>query len=216
MNKDLISYYKQRAKEYENIYLKPERQPDLQSATTILQDIYTNKNIAEICCGTGYWTEKMAKTASSIFATDINESVIEIAKHKDYANSNVTFEIADFFSYEPVKKYDGLFGGFIWSHIPLQDLKKFIDKANQFVSPDGVVVFMDNNYVAGSNHPITETDVQGNTFQTRKLENGTTYLVRKNFPSETFILEQLKGLGKDIKIITLKYYWILIYKSLPG
>ena len=56
MNTDLIKYYKKRAKEYENIYLKPERQNDILKAAIILQDIFTDKNIFEIACGTSYWT----------------------------------------------------------------------------------------------------------------------------------------------------------------
>ena len=211
MNTDLIAYYHNRAKEYENIYLKPERQEDLQTATTVLQEYFTRKNIFEICCGTGYWTEKIAKTAASIFATDINEAVLEIAKHKNYIHQNVTLGIADFYSYQQTKQYEGLFGGFIWSHIPLQDLPLFVRKANSFVLPGCTVAFIDNNYVEGSNHPITETDEQGNTFQTRKLEDGTTHLVRKNFPSEVFIKEQLNGIATDIKFIPLTYYWIVIY-----
>jgi len=37
MNIDLIAYYKDRAKEYENIYLKPERQDEIKTTTTLLQ-----------------------------------------------------------------------------------------------------------------------------------------------------------------------------------
>ncbi|MEP7143231.1 MAG: class I SAM-dependent methyltransferase, partial [Ferruginibacter sp.] len=155
MNEDLIFYYKQRAKEYENIYLKPERQDDLKTATTILQETFIKKDIFEIGCGTGYWTEKIGKTASSILATDINETVVEIARKKDYKNAAVTFGIADFYSYEETKKYEGLFGGFIWSHIPVQHLYKFLFKISKFVLPGGTVVFMDYNYEEGSNRPIT-------------------------------------------------------------
>src|SRR5450432_2947469 len=144
MNTDLITYYRDRAKEYENIYLKCERQDDLKTATAILQDRFTNKNIFEISCGTGYWTEKIAKTATSIFATDINETGIEIARPKNYGNAEVMFGIADFYSYQPNTKYESLFGGFIWSHIQLQDLQSFLNKINRFVSPGGTIVFMDN------------------------------------------------------------------------
>jgi demethylmenaquinone methyltransferase/2-methoxy-6-polyprenyl-1,4-benzoquinol methylase len=214
MNTDLISYYHDRAKEYEKIYLKPERQHDLKEVTLILQNAFRGKNIHEISCGTGYWTEKIAKTAHSIVATDINETVLEIAKNKDYGITNVSFGIVDFNNYQSTTKYEGLFGGFIWSHIQIQDLKKFLNKINSFVSPGGCIAFIDNNYVEGSNHPITYTDEQGNTFQTRKLEDGSAHLVRKNFPTENFIREQLDGIAGGISFINLEYYWILIYKSI--
>ena len=214
MNTDLISYYKKRAKEYENIYLKPERQNDLLRAAMILQDIFTNKKIFEIACGTGYWTEKISQKALSIFATDINDAVLEIAKNKEYAKSNVTFGLADFYNCQLSEHYEGLFGGFIWSHILVQDLDSFLVKINSFVSPEGQVVFIDNNFKGGSNHPITMTDAEGNTFQIRKLEDETDHLVLKNFSTKDYILKKLEGFAKNIKFYDLEYYWILTYKTL--
>jgi ubiquinone/menaquinone biosynthesis C-methylase UbiE len=213
MNTDLVSYYKDRAKEYEKIYSKPERQEDFKSATKILQEIFTDKQVLEIACGTGYWTEKIAATANSILATDINETVIDIAKKKDFSSKQVSFEVADIYNFPDRNKYESLFGGFIWSHILLQDLDKFISTVNSFVSPGGTVVFMDNNFVEGSNHPITKTDEQGNTFQTRKLEDNTAHLVLKNFPTEFFLQQKLKDISSNFKFINLTYYWIICYTT---
>src|SRR5437868_5124944 len=116
MNKDLIAYYKDRAKEYEKVYLKPERQDELKSAMTLLQNIFADKTVYEIACGTGFWTEKIAQTATSIFATDINKAVIEIAQQKQYQKNNVTFGLEDIFKLSSNNKYESIFGGFIWSH----------------------------------------------------------------------------------------------------
>lgn len=215
MNTSLVSYYKDRAEEYERIYLKPERQSDLLDATKILQDIFTNKQVLEIACGTGYWTERIAESASSIFATDINEAVIDIAKAKSYSNNNVEFGLADIYTHSDKHKYQSLFGGFIWSHILLQDLDQFISKVNNLVVPGGTIVFMDNNFIEGSNHPITHIDEQGNTFQTRKLEDETKHLVLKNFPKEAYLRQNLTSKAIEIKLINLTYFWILSYKT-PG
>src|SRR5262245_61706148 len=119
MNQDLTSYYRDRAKEYDKVYLIPDEQEDLIKATEIFQELFPNKTVLEIACGTGYWTEQISKVATSIFATDINESVIEIAKARKNFD-NVIFEVADIFSLKTETKYDALFGGFIWSHILLQ------------------------------------------------------------------------------------------------
>ncbi len=215
MNTDLISYYKDRAEEYEKIYSKPERQDDLQRAAMVLQDSFAGKEVLEIACGTGYWTERIAQSAASIFATDINEAVIEVAKRKSYANANIAFGIADIYNFTGQKKYESLFAGFIWSHIYLQDLDKFSASINRLVVPGGTVVIMDNHFVAGSNHPVTDTDKQGNTFQTRKLENGTTHLVLKNFPAKEFLYRKLEGIASNIQLINLTYYWILSYTTPP-
>ncbi|MBP6811714.1 MAG: class I SAM-dependent methyltransferase [Saprospiraceae bacterium] len=215
MNHDLVSYYKDRAQEYEKVYLKPERQNDLQKATTILQSLFLQKKVVEIACGTGYWTERIADTATSILATDINKSVIEIAENKHYKNQ-VTFELSDIYNCSFDKKYDGVFGGFIWSHILLQDLDKFIDNIKDLVISDGTIVFMDNNYVEGSNHTITKTDEHGNTYQTRNLENGTSHLVLKNFPTKEFIFDKLSDIATEINFINLTYYWIVTFKPIEN
>jgi demethylmenaquinone methyltransferase/2-methoxy-6-polyprenyl-1,4-benzoquinol methylase len=109
-------------------------------------------------------------------------------------------------------RYESLFGGFIWSHIKLQELTPFLNTINGLVEKDGTVVFMDNNYVEGSNLPITSRDEQGNTYQTRLLGNGTSHQIIKNFPTESFIRDTLSDKASEIEFIHLPYYWILKYK----
>ncbi len=213
MNTDLIKYYKNRAKEYENIYLKPERQSDLESITSLLQDLFADKTVLEIACGTGFWTEKIAQTATSVLATDINEAVIEIAQQKQYIKNNVTFGLEDIFKLSNKNKYEGIFGGFIWSHIKLQDINRFLEVVNNSAKPGGMVVFLDNNYVEGSSNQISQKDEDGNTFQTRKLDNGTSHLILKNFPTESSLREKLADVSTDLKFINLKYYWLLSYRT---
>ena len=174
MNTDLKTYYAQRASEYENIYDKPERQSDIQKLKDFLKSEFRGKSVFEIACGTGFWTQILAETARSIVATDINPEVINIAKEKKYSNQNVNFKIADI--YVP-NEIDGLFetafGGFIWSHIPVDKLPQFIDNIHSKVRKNGQVIFIDNTYVEGSSTPIDKLDMAGNTFQKRKLENGS-------------------------------------------
>ncbi len=213
MNEDLIAYYQQRVNEYERIYHKPERQEDLAKATELLQKIFRNKEVFEIACGTGFWTEQIAKTARSVFATDINETVLTIAKTKSYSPATVTFTKADLFKLTNSKKYQSLFGGFIWSHIKLEELSHFIDVTNNQVQKGGTVVFMDNNYVQGSSTPITEKDEWDNTYQTRKLDDGTMHKVIKNFPTESFIRQVLKNKAQEIRFINLPYFWLVKFES---
>ena len=105
MNKDIITYYGKRAEEYEQIYRKPERQDELKKIKGLLQNILAGKDILEIACGTGYWTERISQRAKSILATDINDTVLEIAKSKNYPKDNVRFQKQDLFSFEPERKF---------------------------------------------------------------------------------------------------------------
>lgn len=211
MNTDLVAYYKARASEYEKIYLKPEREDELAKATDTLQTIFAGKEVFEIACGTGYWTERIALTAAAIMATDINEEVIKIASQKNYPEGNVQFAGVDFFNYTAPAKYESLFGGFIISHILLQQADHFISTINSFVQPGGTVVLMDNNYVGGSSLPVDETDEFGNTYQIRRLDDGSRHKVLKNFTGEIFLRDKLAGKANNIRFHNQNYYWMVEY-----
>ena len=213
-SEDLTTYYAQRAAEYEAIYAKPERQSDLMAAHQILQDILLEKEVLEIACGTGYWTQSIARSAIQIKATDINESVLEIARSKEYPSNNVHFSQADLYEIQPDTQTTALFAGFIWSHIALEQLEHFIDKLNHLVLPGGMVVIMDNLFVPGSSTPITERDAIGNTFQLRHLKDGTSFLVLKNFPKREELEALLNSKGKIIQYIPLQYFWICVYQPI--
>lgn len=211
MNQDLQSYYRARAKEYDKVYLIPEEQQDLADATTFFQRLFSGKNVLEVACGTGYWTEQISRVAASILATDINESVLEIARSRELPET-VSFEVVDMFKFETENRFDALFGGFIWSHILLQDLNGFLQKTSGFLQPGGVFAFIDSKPVAGSYHDqrsITQTDAHGNTFQTRTLEDGTQHVVLKNFPTREFLLKTLSVISTDVQFIDLEHYWIV-------
>lgn len=211
MQQDLVSYYNDRAKEYEKVYWNPAEQDDLLAATNLFQAVFAQKKVLEIACGTGYWTERIAQTATSLHATDINASVLEIAQKRRSGN-NLSFSMADIYSLPTGPKYEGLFGGFIWSHILLQDLDRFLDQCKNVLLPGADLVFIDSNPVEGTNHDrreITQTDEQGNTYQTRSLENGATHVVLKNFPGREFLDQKLSRIAGDIQHVNLEHYWIV-------
>ena len=112
-------------------------------------------------------------------------------------------------------KYDALFGGFIWSHILLQDLDDFLLKIISFLKPNAIIAFIDSKQVKGKYHDIrsiAKTDKQGNTYQERNLENGTTHIVLKNFPSKEFLVQKFSKFSTDINYIDLEHYWIVSCK----
>jgi len=210
MNNNLIAYYAERAKEYEKIYEKPERQGDLSALNGFLQTMFSGKDVFEIACGTGYWTERIAKTANTIFATDVNQAVIDVARGKSYEKNNVCFDLANIYTYKG-GPYKCLFGGFILSHIKLEELDGFIEHVHSFIEPGGYIMFIDNNYVEGSSGPIADTDGYGNTYQERVLENGNKFSIVKNFLSQRELNRLVSGKANNAKFLHLKHYWVLTY-----
>lgn len=213
MTKNLREYYQNRAKEYDLVYQKPERQADLKKLHSFLKKAFENKKVFEIACGTGYWTKTIAQTCTSILATDINEEVLEIAKARDYPSRPVSFQELDLWQLtEATTLYDMVFGGFIWSHILKKDLPKFLTILQNQLTAKGELIFIDNKYVAGSNTPISRTDEEGNTYQVRQLQSGEKYEILKNFPSREKVDSFIKDIEFEIDWIELTYYWILKLK----
>ncbi len=204
----MVEYYAARAGEYEKLYEKPERQADLRRMTAVVQDLFQGKTVLEIACGTGWWTQRIAQTAQSILATDINEPMLDIARSKNYPRQNVIFRRDDMFNTAIAQTFDGLFAGYIWSHIFLDQLDEFLAQAARWVKPGGLMVFVDNRFVDDSNTPICFTDAVGNTFQDRQLENGEVYRILKNFPEPAFVREKLERVAAPVEVVEFEYYWL--------
>ena len=63
--------------------------------------------------------------------------------------------------------------------------------------------------------PLSRSDAQGNTYQLRRLDDGSTHEVLKNFPTESELRAAVEGLALDVHVEFLRYYWTLTYR-LPG
>jgi demethylmenaquinone methyltransferase/2-methoxy-6-polyprenyl-1,4-benzoquinol methylase len=70
---------------------------------------------------------------------------------------------------------------------------------------------MDNVYVEGSSTPVSRVDEFGDTYQMRKLDDGSRHEVLKNFPTEVELRAFVEGRGEDVDVQMLRYYWILSY-----
>jgi demethylmenaquinone methyltransferase/2-methoxy-6-polyprenyl-1,4-benzoquinol methylase len=209
---NLVRYYAERANEYEKVYLKPERQQDIARLKILLRDLLRDYQILEVACGTGYWTTVIAEVATSIVATDINAEVLRIAQDKQLSTQKVQFVQADAFSLSTTQDlFTAGFAGFWWSHILKSQLGQFLDVFHAKLASGALVVFTDNTYVEGSNHPITHVDGEGNTYQQRRLENGKLYEVLKNFPDESEFQRILGARASNLRYERLTYYWCLSY-----
>jgi ubiquinone/menaquinone biosynthesis C-methylase UbiE len=213
----LVDYYAKRAREYEVIYDKLERQPDLETLRNLTRQAVRGHAVLEAVCGTGYWTHVAARTAKSILATDINEEVLEIARAKDYFGCEVSFRKLDAFQLSQLtgSQFTAGMAFAWWSHLRRADIRNFLDQFHRTLAPGALAIFMDNRFVSGSNTPINRTDSDGNTYQRRRLADGTEYEVLKNFPDEQELRTVLTNLAGEVRWIELQYYWFLTYRKKP-
>ena len=211
--KELETYYADRAAEYERVYQKPERQESIAWLNARLRQAFVNRDVLEVACGTGFWTQTLAEVAASVVATDISREVLAIAEQKPLPPGKVLFVEDDAYSLAgvPTQQYTSGFSGFWWSHIPKPQRAQFLAAFHAKLQPGALVLLADNCYVKGSNHPISRTDGDGNTYQQRVLESGTQYEVLKNFPAQQELEAAVAAYGTDIRYEAGAYYWCLSY-----
>jgi SAM-dependent methyltransferase len=205
----LGDYYRERAAEYDAVYAKPERQQDQARLRELLPGLVAGQRVLEVAAGTGYWTQYLATTAAAITATDLNAETLAIAAQRDYGPAEVSLRVADAFRLDRLPgEFDVVFCGFWWSHVARADVQRFLTGLRDRVGPGTRLILLDNRYVPGSNHPITRTGPDGDTYQQRELADGRQYEVLKNFPSRAQLAADLDGVATGLDWTELEYFWL--------
>jgi ubiquinone/menaquinone biosynthesis C-methylase UbiE len=212
LNRDMPSYYAQRATEYDRIYDKPERQADLSELKSILSNPFQGLDVLEIACGTGYWTQYIARTARSIAATDYNMEMLDLAATRNYAPCQMSFRQADAYHLENTDFHGNAgFAGFLWSHVPVDRRLALVRSFHSCLSENARVVWLDGRYVEGSSTPIARLDAAGNSYQERRLTDGSRHEVIKNYPSPDELTQFFQPYAHNLEIRLLQYFWLLSY-----
>lgn len=223
-------YYAARAREYDRVYEKPERQAaDLAAMKTWLAQALRGRSVLEIAWGTGWWTQHYSVQARAVLATDAVVEPLTIARERMTGLSGVAAHVemglrpchflqADAFelplpalAQSQFSPFDALFAGFWWSHVPRQTLRSFLQGLHRALPSGALAVFMDNCFVAGSSTAIERIDEQGNSWQHRVLADGSEHRVMKNFPDEAEARAVLAGLVTDLCWYRWPHFWALCY-----
>lgn len=208
----LEKYYAKRASEYEQIYEKAERQDELEWLRGRIPALFEGRTVLEVACGTGYWTQYIARSAKKVHACDINDSVLEIAREKPIARDKVEFFKADAVTLENVPAgCDAAFAGFWWSHVKKSGIERFVANLATRLEPGARVVILDNLYVEESSTPVSRRDAEGNTYQKRRILTGEEYEVLKNFPTAGELRAAVAGVAAEAHLESLNYYWLLVF-----
>jgi SAM-dependent methyltransferase len=208
------SYYAARAPEYDDVYLKPERQADLRAVESWLPPIFADADVLEIACGTGYWTQFIARSAAHVVAIDAAPETMRIARSR-LPEGKVEFLVGDAYDLPPrPRRYGAAFAGFWFSHVPKARRRGFLEGLGARLMPGAKVVLLDNIFVEGSSTPIAETDSDGNTYQLRRLKDGSTHRILKNFPTEAELQTSIACLGTPGTLKVWQYFWAFQYAAI--
>jgi SAM-dependent methyltransferase len=220
----MVEYYRQRAPYYERVYHKPERQEDLRKLREMVVATFAGKDVLDVSCGTGYWTEIIAGAANSIVGIDFNEEVLELARAKPIPKHKVRFLRGDAYALPELgESFNAAMVGFWWSHVPKTRLRGFLAGMHQKLKPGATVMVFDNAFVQGSStplskkdsdgNPVSDRDPEGNTYQERLLDDGSTHRIVKNFPTDEELRNAVDGIAEEVNIKFLTYYWIFTYRT---
>lgn len=206
---DLLDYYRRRAATYERVYLKPERQDDLRAMEAWVGRQFAGRRVLELACGTGWWTPHGARNCASWLATDLNPETLAIAREKPLPPGKVAFASVDAYTLDGVAPaaFDGVFAGCWWSHVPLAQLASWLERLHARLAAGARVVFLDNRFVPDSSLPIARRDDEGNTYQLRRLDDGSKHEVLKNFPTSDQVQAVAAARARDFTWTAWTHYW---------
>ena len=160
------------------------------------RELFKDRNVLEVACGSGYWTRVLGEAAASVLAVDINSEIIKRAVERCRDLPGVRFQIADAFSLEGVAgSYDGAVAIWWYSHIPKRRIHYFLTALNGRLKPGAVVLFIDQLPYEGIELIIDEN---GDTMEMHGVPDGQKFGVIKNFPTESEIRAALEEFAGEI------------------
>lgn len=191
-------YYAARSDVYDETagYLDRDAEALREPVKARYRELFKGKNVLEIACGSGYWTQVLGETADFVLAVDINEEIMRHAVLRCRDLPNVRFQLADAFTLAGVPYgFDAAVAIWWYSHMPRRRIPEFLAALANCSKPGAMIMFVDQLPYDGFERT---TDENGDTLETRTLPGGSSFSVIKNFPSEVELRSMLSGFGEDI------------------
>jgi SAM-dependent methyltransferase len=183
------SYYQARAPEYDEWWQRRGRfdrgdkeliewQRQVAVVDETLGCFGATGSVLELAGGTGWWTERLARTAESLTVVDSSPEVLALNQAR-VGRSDVNYVVADLFDWQPDSHYDVVFFSFWLSHVPRSRFHEFWSLLDSCLTPFGRAFLIDNR-----NDPQPETPVKdpfaigyGTDLHLRRLSDGSEHRV---------------------------------------
>jgi demethylmenaquinone methyltransferase/2-methoxy-6-polyprenyl-1,4-benzoquinol methylase len=207
---EMKTYYRERAAEYDEWFYRRGRYDrgaqsnalwfvEVDEVFKALDDFHMSGDLLELAPGTGIWTERLLRTASSITAVDASSEMVAINRAR-VNSERVEYVLADLFAWQPPRVFDGVFFGFWLSHVPFERLDAFLDMLAAALRPGGKVFFVDGRREStstASNHRLPE---EGEQLMIRKLNDGRAFEIVKNFYDPAALAERFARPGLAVTV----------------
>jgi 2-polyprenyl-3-methyl-5-hydroxy-6-metoxy-1,4-benzoquinol methylase len=198
-------YYRRRAGEYDATAYGDVVAARARIARLVAQ-MQPTGTVLEIACGTGLWTEALAGVAEQVTALDAAPEALAIARDRVRAR-NVSFEVADVFSWTTEARFDVIFFSAWLSHVPMTRFEQFWQLLRGLLVQRGRVLFVDE--------PVEIRDKEsylpgGDEIVERQLQDGSRYRIVKNFVDPEQLERRLGELGWECRIRRDDDEWVWV------
>ena len=161
--------------------------------------VIDGKNVIEVACGTGNWTQVLGKRAKFVTAIDISPTALSIAQQKLLDFGNVSLIQRSAYELHEIQGFfDVFFAADWWSHIPMGMFPLFLESVISKLKPGSKAVFLDMSFRQHFKQEHCSYDSDSNRISIRKLPNGSEFKVVKNFPNETELRRILAPFVKKV------------------
>lgn len=215
------AYYRQRAGEYDEWWFRTGRYDrgdalnaawradaaEVEAALCRRPDDTRPARALELACGTGLFTRWLAPRVAHLLALDASPEVQAINRAR-VAATNVRYELADLFAWQPAQQYDFVFMSFWLSHVPADRFDAFFAAVRAALAPGGEAYVIDSGWDVTStatNH--VRPDREGGVAM-RRLNDGSEYRIVKRFYEPAELERMLARLGFAARIAHTPRYFI--------
>ena len=213
-DRNLLEYYKLRAKEYEYIYQRddPVRQAEQLIITDAVRHCFQERNVLEVACGTGFWTWFLADVANHVTGIDASPEMLEIARKKGIPPHKVSFLVGDVYDLDSVPgEFNGGLCNFWFSHVPKARIPQFLEGFHRRLRANSVVFMADNMLVPGIGGELLSKDGEENTFKVRMSSSGAKYEIIKNYYTTDELQRIFEPWSKDLEVHSGYCFWWVKY-----
>ena len=214
------AYYRARAVEYDDWWRRVGRYDRGAEATArwhaevaeverALDSAALTGEVLELACGTGWWTERLARSATRLTCVDASPETVEVnrARLHDAGLPEPQYEVADLFAWAAKRTYDAVFFSFWLSHVPPARFASFWASIAAALKPGGRAFFIDSLPEETSTaHAHRMPNPDG--VQERRLNDGRTFRIVKLFHDPGELTDRLATLSWQTTVQRTSSYFI--------